>query len=141
MASEIRQAHDELLALVSALEELTAVEQPDRDSLAHARWRLSRASGRRFKLLDDKVYPLLLARCSAAEAEPVLRLRDAYGGQREATRLHVLRWTIDTIVADWAGYKRASAATRETMRSRIAEEKAVLYPLLDKYAEPVPAIT
>ena len=133
MATEVRQAHDELLALVSALEELTRAEQPDRDEVAHARWRLSRASGRRFKLLEERVYPLLLARCSSAEAEPVLRLRDAYGGQREATRRHVLRWTIDAIVADWAGYRRDSAATRAAMRSRIAEEQSALYPLLDKY--------
>ena len=34
------------------------------------------------------------------------------------------------IVADWDGYRRASAEMRESMRRRIADEQAILYPLL-----------
>jgi len=47
-----------------------------------------------------------------------------------ATSRHVGSWTIEAITADWDGYRAASAEMRTAMRRRIADEKAILYPLL-----------
>ncbi|MGQ0589079.1 MAG: hypothetical protein ACT4N8_06045 [Sphingosinicella sp.] len=133
--SEIERIHDDLLALIAELEALTEYETPDRQALASVRWRLSRASGRRLKLLEEIVYPWLLERSSAAEARTVSNLRESNAGLLAASRMHVAKWSVDKIMVDWADYCQDSAAMRGVMRMRIGLEKALLYPLLVKYAE------
>ncbi len=60
------------------------------------------------------------------------RLRIENDDLREQSLRHVNHWTVEAIVLDWSGYRRASAAMPAGMRRRIAAEQALLYPLLDR---------
>lgn len=135
MLTELEGAHSELLDLIAQLEAMTGHDAPDRDALAGIRWKLSRASGRRLKLLEKDIYPALLALAIEEEARSVANLRDGYPPVFAASRRHVAAWSIEAVMADWPGYCRASAEMREQMRMRIGMEQALLYPLLARYDE------
>jgi hypothetical protein len=127
MLAELREAHAALLGGIQDLEEATRAAVPDPSALAAIRWRLSRASGRRRRLVDQ----------ACAELRPsapteIERLREKSADLLSASSRHVGTWTIEQVLADWDGYRAASTAMRATMRKRILEEKAVLYPLLGK---------
>lgn len=132
MLNELKDIHDELLGLLNDLAKLTNEVEPDRQRLTGIRWRLSSASGKRRRHLDEIVYPALIARHPGPQGDPVRMLRDATGVAMAATREHVAAWSVDQILVDWAGYREASARMRDTMRLRIAAEQALLYPLLDR---------
>jgi hypothetical protein len=119
------------LAGIQELEDATRAPSPDASALAAIRWRLSRASGRRRRLVDQACAEVI-ARAGPAAAAEVERLRQGDAEQRSASSRHVGGWTIDRVVADWQGYRAASTEMRAAMRARIAAEKAVLYPLLGK---------
>jgi len=132
MLAELKDIHEELLSLVNELAKLTAATSPDRQQLSKLRWRLSSASGRRRRLLEENVYPYLLARLTGAQNDDVARLRDSNSEVLAASRMHVGDWSTDRVMAEWAAYREASARMRETMRRRIAAEQIILYPLLDR---------
>jgi len=129
--AELKEAHEQLLARLDALEELVRGSTPSRDLLSTTRYQLTRASGRRRKLLEERVYPMLLERLDGAAAEAVRALRDSTATMVAASAKHIHRWSIDEILDDWSGYCAASAWMRRQMRERIAREQRVLYPLLD----------
>jgi hypothetical protein len=129
MLTELKRIHDELLQCIVTLEEVVARPIPDKEGIATARWKLTRASGRRRRLLTERVYPAL-------EAVPVVNtpklqeLRSEGNSQLATSSRHIAKWTVDQIVANWSEYQRASAAMTAIMRKRMAVEKIVLYPLL-----------
>lgn len=127
MLGELREAHEALLGGIQELEEATRAAVPDRSVLAAIRWRLSRASGRRRRLVDQACAELR----SGAPAQ-IDRLRENSADLLSASSRHVGTWTIEQVLADWDGYRTASTAMRAAMRKRILEEKAVLYPLLER---------
>lgn len=131
MLAELREAHETLLTGIQELEDATQAAAPDASALAAIRWRLSRASGRRRRLVD-RACARLLEGASPGVAAELDGLRENSAGMLSATSRHVGSWTIDRVVADWDGYRAASIEMRKAMRRRIATEKAVLYPLLDK---------
>jgi len=59
MKEELARAHASLLVRLDALEELVGVSRPTRDLLSAIRHQLTRASGRRRKLLEGHIYPPL----------------------------------------------------------------------------------
>ena len=129
MLSDLRESHQLLLAELQALEDATGNDAPDARDLAAIRWRLSRASRRRRSLVDQAC-DRLLPGASPATARQILALREGLGEALAASTRHVGCWTIDAVLADWAGYRAASAAMRRSMRQRITAEQALLYPLL-----------
>jgi len=129
--TELEQVHEQLLARLDALEELARGSTPSRGLLSSTRYQLTRASGRRRKLLEERVYPMLLARLDGVAREAVRALRDSTATMVADSANHIHRWTIDEILDDWLGYCTASAWMRRQMRERIAQEQHVLYPLLD----------
>lgn len=131
MLAELRAAHETLLAGIQELEDATRAPSPDASALAAIRWRLSRASGHRRRLVDQACAEAM-ARAAPGAAAEIERLRESNAELRAVSSRHVGGWTIDRVVADWAGYRAASAEMRKAMRVRIAAEKAVLYPLLGK---------
>ncbi|HET8611740.1 MAG TPA: hypothetical protein VFL92_03135 [Sphingomonas sp.] len=133
--SKLRELHAELASCMAELEELTARPQPDRDAIASARWRLSRTSGRRTRLLEEEIYPALSGR-----DDPGLRkLREANAAVSALSTSHIATWSIERVMADWPGYCAASGRVRQAMRDRIALEREALYPLLE--ASPPPSGT
>lgn len=130
MLAELREAHHVLLAELQALEDAARSGVPDAQALAAIRWRLSRASGRRRRLVEQAC-DRLLAGASPATAQQLGTLRHTHTEMLSASTRHVGQWTIDAVLADWAGYRAASAMMRKSMRRRIADEQSLLYPLLE----------
>lgn len=130
----LAKVHANLLAAIAQLESVTACETVDPARLAGARWRIGRASGERLRLIENAVYPSLDGRVSQADNGKLEALRQEYAVLRAVSNAHVARWTADKAVADWAGYRRASFAMTGSMRKRVAAEKEVLYPMLERIA-------
>jgi hypothetical protein len=129
MLNQIKSLHEELLSLIAELEVLTAADTPNSSQLTQVRWKLTRASSRRSKLLEDAVFPALI-NASAAGAAQMLELRESSSDLRSASSQHIAEWTVSNIQADWQGYRKASEGMRASMKRRIAVEKRILYPLL-----------
>ncbi len=131
MLSQLKIVHADLRDAIAALEKVVSRPAPEGEALSAARLRLSRISRQRRSLIECTILPLLHDVPPAAAAEIAdLRL--------EAARLlvesssHIGAWTMRAIVADWAGYQRASAGMRASMLRRIDREARLLYPLLEK---------
>ena len=135
VTSDLQAAHSHLLDALEVLEAALASEVPDRAMLANARWKLSRASGMRRKLLVETVYPLIEA-AGGAGAARVAALRREDGEMSAASARHVATWTLDAVLADWPGYRAASATMRQAMQARVAAERAILYPLVAALGQP-----
>lgn len=133
MLSELKRAHEALLACIAELEGLTRDETPDRQKLASVRWKLSRASSERRKLVDAAC-DWLVRSTNTIDRSRVVALRGESADTVAASSRHVGRWTMDQILADWDGYREASATMRRSMRARILQEQRALYPLLDRAA-------
>ncbi len=133
MLGELKRAHDTLLACIDELERLTQDDMPDREKLARVRWKLSRASVERRRLVDAAC-DLLMANATLIERNRVGTLREDSAETVAASSRHVGRWTMDQVHGDWAGYREASATLRKAMRARILMEQRALYPLLERAA-------
>ena len=129
MLTELERIHDELLQCIVTLEEVVARPVPDKEYIAAARWKLTRASGRRRRLLTERVYPTLEA-FPATNTPKLQELRSEAASQLTVSSRHIAKWTVDQIVANWPEYQRASGAMTAIMRKRMVVEKIVLYPLL-----------
>ena len=132
MLTDLHQAHERLLAALDDLEALTAVAQPDSAAIAAVRWKLSRASGQRRRLVDE-ASARLIETATVGEAQAVRTLQQRIAESQSASSRHVGAWSIRKVVEDWDGYRAASADMRAAMRERIAAEKRLLYPLLQRH--------
>ena len=130
MLTQLQTYHAELLALIDALEGLTARPAPVLAEVAAVRMKLTRASRRRTMFLETTIYPLLLQRSAASDRAQVSQLREAAKDRIAASTDHIGRWTLAALEDRWADYCAASRVMRAAMRDRIREEQTVLYPLL-----------
>lgn len=133
MLADLRQAHQDLLGALGALEELTSQPEPDAGRYPGARWRLSLASRKRRQLVAEAAAALLPA-LPPHEAGSINRLQGQQSERLRETAAHVQVWSTASIAADWAGYCAASVLMRRSMRTRIAAEQAALYPPLERAA-------
>jgi hypothetical protein len=127
--SDLRMLHDELLQMLDELEGLTARAAPDEAAIAAVRYRLTRTSGARRRLVEALCLELQLAVPESAAAA----LEELHAATAAATVMsadHISRWSLREIMKDWQGYCRASEVMRAAIRGQVAEEKRVLYPLL-----------
>ena len=131
MLAELRRAHADLLACIEELEQLAREDAPDRARLAKIRWKLSRASGARRKLVAA-AHAQLSTALSGPDRERLATLMEEGAQSVAQSSHHVGRWTVDAIMVDWDGYRAASEAMRRTMRARIRSEQRALYPLLER---------
>ena len=132
MLIELKNLHRELLAAIAKLEALVAAAEPDTVRLPIVRTELVNASARRRRWIDNHIVPQLIGRLSGEDARHVESLQHDNVALRARSARHVADWTLETIVGDWPGYRRASAEMTFSMRRRIAVEQALLYPLLDR---------
>lgn len=130
MLADLIATNDELLAALDVLEKLTLQPEPDEAGLASARLRLSRASGKRRRVVDAACN-LLLESASAEEARKLRSLREINGVQLESSTSHIGTWGLRHVMADWAGYCRASTPMRQSLRDLIAADRDTLYPMLE----------
>ncbi len=133
MLVELKQAHKALLGCIDELELLTSADVPDQQKLASVRWKLSRESVQRRRLVEAAC-DWLMTGATQTESARVAALRDDSAATVAESSRHVGTWTMDRIIADWDGYRAASATMRTVMRRRIKQEQQTLYPLLERAA-------
>jgi hypothetical protein len=131
MLGKLKQAHEELLGHISELEAILAEDSLDASTLARIRLQLSKASGRRRKLVAEAIQ-ILSGNVSGGDVARLNLLRENSAAISLDSSHHVGKWSIHAILADPEGYRAASAAMRKSMRGRIAAEKSTLYPLLEQ---------
>jgi len=127
--TKLKDAHAELRTAITELETETRRHEPDEASLSNARLKLTRASSRRRALIDQEILPTLHD-LSPEQQRRVDELRRGASDVALLSSRHIGDWSMRAILADWQGYRRASKSMRDSMLQRIAEESAILYPLL-----------
>lgn len=132
MLTTLEQRHSELLALMAMMRELIASDEIDRDAVTRTRLGLGKASTARTRYLTEAVYPALLDTLADTEAARVRQLRFDGADDRARSSAHVGKWNTSAITQDWQGFRRDAATILTMMETRIALEKRVLYPLLDR---------
>jgi hypothetical protein len=130
LLGELKQAHREMLDALSDLAMLTSEAVPDEPAITSIRYKLSRVGSRRRALVDD-VCAALLPQVAAVDAARLKGLCDANVVLFKAMVDHVTTWSLRELVKDWPGYCAASNALQPPLLERVAEEQAVLYPLLE----------
>lgn len=127
--SDLRQLHCDLIEAIDALAELTSRTNPDEAALATVRYRLSRLSGERRRLVEA-LCAELVPQMSPADAATLRTLREDTAANRFESSAHVSGWSLRDVVKDWPGYCAASAKVRQSMLQQIEREKQLLYPHL-----------
>ncbi len=124
---DLVRLHQQMAAALEELELLTRAPACDEKAVMAVRYRLTRASSARRRQVV-----LLCERLIAdGVADPALvSLRDATNLSRAASSAHIGTWTLQQVAEDWAGYTRASAMMRATLRREVARERTVLAPHL-----------
>jgi hypothetical protein len=128
--SELSQLHDELASAIADLAAVTARDAPDEAALASVRYKLTRTSTARRRLVETlcaKFAPHVLP----PQAEQLRALQGDTGALRANSSRHIADWSPRDIVKNWRGYCEASAVMRAGMLKQIEREKALLYPLLE----------
>ena len=134
MLCDLKQSHAELLEFISELEAVLSADVIQVALLARVRLQLSKASSRRKRIVSDAIQRLW----EGASAEEMRRLDQLRGNDvaiAALTSRRVREWSTETIAANREGYRAASSAMRKSMRERIATERAILYPLLERVAQ------
>jgi hypothetical protein len=127
--SELHDLHVQLLSMLDELEALTARPAPDEAALASLRYRLTRTSGARRRLID-MLCPGLRKILSPGDAAALDALHESNAAAMTASSEHIGTWSLREVVRNWPGYCQASLALRRSMRAQIEAEKAMLYPHL-----------
>jgi hypothetical protein len=128
--SELSQLHDDLVAAIAELAAVTARDAPDEAALASVRYRLTRTSTARRRLVES-LCTQFAPQVPPAQAEQLRTLQGDTGALRATSSQHIADWSPRDIAKDWRGYCTASAAMRASMLRQIEREKALLYPLLE----------
>jgi hypothetical protein len=132
MLAELRQHHEKIGDLLTALEALCQDRHADIVKVSAVRLELTRASRARSAYLNAVVYPKLMRTCPPDQRIALERLKSDGLLMLVRSADHIRHWTTREITQDWPGYCLASAAARQTMRARIELEARMLYPLLEK---------
>jgi len=132
----LRTLHQELLTTLVELEGVTQQSSFDEPTLSNIRYRLSRVSGARRKLVESLCMELIER---GEPGEKLRALRDENFATRALSTAHIGTWSLPAVAKDWPGYCRASATMRARMRRQIEREKLVLYPYLDQAGREPPA--
>lgn len=126
---ELQSVHENVLAWMAALDELTAQESCRPGQLETVRWFLSKARRDR-RLLLEQIYNQLLKSLTPEEAETVRALRNQTHRTLEAGSQHVAKWTLGAVKNDWDAYREETRAMRALWTATIEAEQDLLYPLL-----------
>lgn len=127
--AELQSAHENLVAWMWALDELTMQDSPPRGRLETVRWFLSQARRDR-RLILESIFETI-PRLPAPQAEALRNVRALSYEAIAAGSQHIARWTLDAIEADWAGYREETCQMRDRWLRAIEEERRALYPLLE----------
>lgn len=128
--AELKSAHENLVAWMWALDELTTYDSPPQGRLETVRWFLSRARRDR-RLVLEAIFETI-PRLPSAQAEALRSVRAlTYEAIARASE-HIARWTLDAIEADWTRYREETRRMRDLWLRAIEQEQRTLYPLLER---------
>ena len=126
---DYKQAHQEMLCALSAMEELSSKCDPNQLRLSHTRLRITRASYECRAALANIVRVLSLRKSPIVDRK-VATIERTHLELRAAARQHLTKWTHEQARIDWLGYCQSSAEVRQLWRKAIDREREMLYPLL-----------
>ena len=130
MLAELRQHHEKIGNLLTALEALCQDSHADIVKVSAVRPELTRASRARSAYLNAVIYPRLMRICPPDKRIALEKLKSDGLLMLVRSGDHIRHRTTREITQDWPGYCLASAAARKTMRARIELERQLIYPLL-----------
>ena len=134
MIGHLDRAYRELEQCLAHMEQVTSAMEPDMVALASARYRLSRVSHARRRLVQQACDHLLAVAPGAAPQVIALQRRTiAYV---RSSNEHIRDWPPLAIERDWAGYRTASLAIRARMRDNMRSEHRLVLALLGGASEP-----
>lgn len=126
---ELQTLHEQLLEMLDELEALCARPNADEAALASLRYRLTRTSGARRKLVETLCVELQMA-LPQTGIPPIRALRESNVAAMTSSSDHIGTWSLRQIMKDWPGYCHASRQIQQSMRNQIELEKTTLYPYL-----------
>lgn len=136
LLARLQAAHHEVLTSVALMERVTSTHVPDVEQLTSARFKASQASCAR-RALWHTIRKLLLPNVASTDAAALQRLAEMDFRLFEASSAHISQWTVRAILADWAGYQKASRRIRTQMVEAIGAEWSLLYPRLRAHSHHV----
>lgn len=130
LKDELIALHDELADCIEKLGKAVEADEPVWADYAYARWALTRASRKRWLLLEKWIIPLLQdAEQIGSGLDELVRQKQ---GWRDRSEAHLLRWPLHRPIDDWEEFRPVSRQMRRDMLRRIDEERRTIYPLLDR---------
>jgi hypothetical protein len=129
LVTDYKRAHQEMLAALSAMDELAQESAPNQLRLSHTRLRITRASTES-RVAFGKVAAALSQVASPSVARTIDTLEHLHLELREIAKRHLSTWTHAQAQEDWVGYCRSSEEVRRRWRELIKRESKLLYPLL-----------
>jgi hypothetical protein len=125
----LEAAHRQLESALADVRASTAEADTDRARFKATRFRIGQCEFDRRRLVQ-RICGSLLATASPAEAEVIGELRRRELEHARRASLLIARWTPQAMALDWESYRLDSYLLREEMRTALAIEKRILYPLL-----------
>lgn len=126
---ELQSIHENLVAWMWALDELTGQAHPQLGRLQAVRWFLGKARRDR-RIILEQLYAVLIPTLEPGQQGDVERVRMLTFETLAAGSNHVAKWSIEAIEANWTGYRDETRKVRDLWLKAIEQEKLVLYPLL-----------
>jgi hypothetical protein len=127
----LQGAHRQIEAAIVEAEAMMAEGQPDPALSSALRMRISQANLARTRIARE-VCSHLISTISISEADAVRSLQRRDAEQFQQTSELVREWTPKAVEVDWEGYCDASRQVRDQIRSIVAAEKWLFYPLLER---------
>ena len=129
---ELQGAHHALLACMTVMEQLTRAAEPDSTQLLKARHKISHASLKR-RQTCQRAHNYLRPKATSQDREILRQLAALDADYFRRSSEHLSQWPGAAALADWKGFRAASANIRRHMESAIRNEQSLLYPLLNRY--------
>ena len=129
LKDELIALHNELADCINKLGSAVECDEPLWVDYAYARWALTRASRKRWLLLEKWIFPLLQK--AGVVDDAVDDLVGENEGWRDRSQAHLLRWPLNKPITDWEVFRPVSRLMRLDMARRIERERTAIYPLLD----------
>ena len=127
---ELKSVHENLIAWMWALDDLTKEEEPKLGRLETVRWFLGKARRER-RVLVEQTYMLLMPNLVGPAAEEVAQTRSLTLESLAAGSKHISMWSREAVAANWPKYCEHTRSMRDLWMRAIETEQRVLYPLLE----------
>lgn len=127
-AEVLSAEHAAIEDVAGQLMAIVVARQAPPPELGALRWRLQHLLAVHLAKEDKHLYPLLKRSPDTATAALATRMEREMGGIADDFTDYCRRWDANAIVADWAGFCKATRLLLTRLRHRIVCEERDLYP-------------